>query len=82
MGGLYWDDGKGNGSYCSIMVFYWDNGRENGNYYTIVGCFSCYIGFRGKDPGLRVEGLGLHTKSLNPKPQTVKLKSKPLKAKP
>ena len=36
--GLYRDNGKENGNYCSILGLYWDNGKENGNYYsTLVG---------------------------------------------
>ena len=37
---LYWDNGKENGNYYSILGEYWDNGKENGNYYrTVVGAF-------------------------------------------
>ena len=46
--GLYWDNGKENGSYRDCRVYigysmlglYWDNGKENGNYYIIGG----YVG--------------------------------------
>ena len=34
--GAYWDNGKENGNYCSILGLCWDNGnngKENGNYY-------------------------------------------------
>ena len=27
--GLYWDNGKENGNYYSILGLYWDNGKEN-----------------------------------------------------
>ena len=37
--GLYWDNGKANGSYREYRVYigyilglYWDNGKENGKY--------------------------------------------------
>ena len=39
--GLYWDNGKENGNYYSIIGYilglYWDSGKENGNYYSIIG---------------------------------------------
>ena len=41
--GLYWDNGKENGNYCSILGFYWDNGKENGNYCSILGLYFAYI---------------------------------------
>ena len=37
---LYWDNGKENGNYYSIIRYivgiYWDSGKENGNYYSII----------------------------------------------
>ena len=32
----YWDNGKENGNYCSILGLYWDNEKENGNYCSIL----------------------------------------------
>ena len=46
--GLYWDNGKENGNYCSILGLHWDymgdNGKENGNYCSILGLHWGYIG--------------------------------------
>ena len=65
--GLYWDDGKENGSYCSMLWLYWDNGKEDGSHYSILGLYwdngtgICHraTGFP-KDKGSRtVQGLGL-----------------------
>ena len=33
----YWDNGKENGNYHSILGLYWDNGNEHGIYYSILG---------------------------------------------
>ena len=33
--GIYWDNGKDNGDYYSILGLYRDTGKENGNYYNI-----------------------------------------------
>ena len=37
--GLYWDNGKENGNYYSILRLYRDSGKENGNYYSILGLY-------------------------------------------
>ena len=34
--GLYWDNGKENGNYYSILGLYWDSGKENGSYYSTI----------------------------------------------
>ena len=36
--GKYWDNGKSNGNYYSILGVYRDNGKENGSYHSIMGC--------------------------------------------
>ena len=36
--GLFWDNGKSNGNYYSILGVYRDNGKENGSYHSIMGC--------------------------------------------
>ena len=46
--GLYWDDGKENGDYYSILGVYWDNGKENGDYYSMLGLYWGYIGMMEK----------------------------------
>ena len=50
--GIYWDNGKENGNYYSILVLYWENGKENGNYYSILVettiVYWCYIGIMEK----------------------------------
>ena len=33
---LYWDNGKKNGSYYSILELYRGYGKENGTYYSIL----------------------------------------------
>ena len=60
-GFIYWDPGKGNGNYYSILrdhgrmektmettILYWDNGQENGNYYSILGEYGGCIGIMDK----------------------------------
>ena len=32
----YWDDGKENGNYYSILGLYRDNGQVHGNYYMVT----------------------------------------------
>ena len=53
--GLYWDNGKENGNYYSIIGFilglYWDNGKENGNYYSIIGFILGLYWDIGKEKG-------------------------------
>ena len=54
--GLYRDNGKENGNYCSLLGLYRDNGKENGNYCSILGS---YID-NGKEHGNYCSILGLH----------------------
>ena len=46
--GLYRDNGKENGNFCSILGLYRDNGKENGNFCSILGLYrdngSVFIG--------------------------------------
>ena len=46
--GLYRDNGKENGNYCSILGLYRDNGKEHGNYYSIL--FHVYVCFVSPKP--------------------------------
>ena len=51
--GLYWDNGKENGNYYSILgLLYRDNGKENGNYYSTPDLF---LPFRVKAPLLALD---------------------------
>ena len=35
--GLFRDNGKENGNYCSMLGLDWANGKENGSYYSMLG---------------------------------------------
>ena len=35
---VYWENGKENGNYYSMLGLYWDNGK-NGNYYSMLGLY-------------------------------------------
>ena len=56
----YWDSGKENGNYYSIMGLYWDNGKETGNYYSFMWQFgsrawlTAYSSGSSSDSGSRV----------------------------
>ena len=39
--GLYWDNGKENVNYYSLLGLYRDNGKENGNYYAFQQLEAC-----------------------------------------
>ena len=33
--GLYWENGRENGNYYSILGLHWGHGKENGNYFSL-----------------------------------------------